>query len=141
LIIATRGKACVQLYRRSDGTVLTRDCPVGIARVRRRVARVLAGFAAVLTFAFTGLRAAASGDLNSSRLKLGFFRPFAHAAAFLRSLNPPPPPTPVAGDDCLLLGGAINVDVFVAELRDNREFALRDPKLYLEFMQGFGTNR
>jgi hypothetical protein len=30
------GEACLRLYRRPDGTVLTSDCPVGVRRKRRR---------------------------------------------------------------------------------------------------------
>jgi hypothetical protein len=36
LLAAKEGKACVRLYRREDGTVLTADCPVGVTRRRRR---------------------------------------------------------------------------------------------------------
>ena len=36
LITAKEGKLCVRYYRRADGTVLTADCPDGIARKRRR---------------------------------------------------------------------------------------------------------
>lgn len=30
-------RLCVQLYRRPDGTVLTRDCPVGVWRIKRKI--------------------------------------------------------------------------------------------------------
>jgi hypothetical protein len=39
LIANAEGRVCARLYRRADGTVLTRDCPVGLRAVRRRVAR------------------------------------------------------------------------------------------------------
>lgn len=40
---------CLRLYQRADGTVLTADCPVGLAaRVRRRVAGAWARVAALL---------------------------------------------------------------------------------------------
>ena len=39
----TNGRVCVRLFRRADGTVLTRDCPVGLRlRLRRAFARALA---------------------------------------------------------------------------------------------------
>jgi hypothetical protein len=42
-------QVCVRFYRRADGTMLTQDCPVGLARVRRRVARAAAAvFGSVL---------------------------------------------------------------------------------------------
>src|SRR5205814_4285456 len=36
LIIEKEGKLCARIYRRYDGTVLTKDCPVGLRAVRRR---------------------------------------------------------------------------------------------------------
>ena len=40
LISASEGRICGRLYRRSDGTIVTKDCPVGLRAIRRRVARV-----------------------------------------------------------------------------------------------------
>ena len=37
LIIKTEGRLCARLYRRADGTVLTKDCPVGLKALRRRL--------------------------------------------------------------------------------------------------------
>jgi len=49
LVAGTSGRVCVRFYRRADGTVLTTDCPVGLARrVSRRVRRSLAAAAAIL---------------------------------------------------------------------------------------------
>lgn len=39
LVSDTEGRICARLFRRSDGTVITRDCPVGLRAIRRRVAR------------------------------------------------------------------------------------------------------
>ncbi len=39
LIHTHEGRLCIRMYRRADGTVLTRDCPVGLLAVRKRVAR------------------------------------------------------------------------------------------------------
>lgn len=44
LIAHAEGRMCARLYRRADGTVATRDCPVGLRALRRSVAR-LAGAA------------------------------------------------------------------------------------------------
>jgi hypothetical protein len=40
LITKTEGRLCARFYRRSDGSVLTRNCPVGLKKIKRRVARV-----------------------------------------------------------------------------------------------------
>src|SRR5262245_27954110 len=37
LINKTEGRLCVRLYRRSDGSVLTQNCPVGLRAIKRRV--------------------------------------------------------------------------------------------------------
>jgi hypothetical protein len=51
LIQQSDGRICARLFRRADGTVITRDCPVGLRAVRRRVAKTAtAAFTAVLSF-------------------------------------------------------------------------------------------
>src|SRR5262245_18649963 len=40
LITETEGRLCAKLYRRADGTVITRYCPIGIRAIKRRVSRV-----------------------------------------------------------------------------------------------------
>lgn len=46
--LATGQRVCGRLFRRQDGTILTRDCPVGIRAVRLRVVRSLAAAAAFI---------------------------------------------------------------------------------------------
>jgi hypothetical protein len=47
LVANREGRLCARLYRRSDGTVLTQNCPVGLRALSRRLSRI-AG--AVLSF-------------------------------------------------------------------------------------------
>lgn len=50
LIASTEGRLCARMYRRADGTVLTKDCPVGLRALRLRVSkRVAAMFAALVS--------------------------------------------------------------------------------------------
>lgn len=42
LIGQKEGRICAQLYRRKDGTVLTRDCPVAVQRVKKAYRRSVA---------------------------------------------------------------------------------------------------
>jgi len=50
LIANTDGRICARLYRRSDGTVITKDCPVGLRAIRKRVARIAGAlFATVIS--------------------------------------------------------------------------------------------
>ena len=39
LIASTEGRICARLYRRADGSVITKDCPVGLRALRMRVSK------------------------------------------------------------------------------------------------------
>ena len=66
LITGTEGRLCVRFYRRADGAILTRNCPVGLRALKQRVSRVAgAALSAVLGF-FAGVG-----------LDFGFARPAA----------------------------------------------------------------
>ncbi|WP_224369410.1 hypothetical protein [Hyalangium versicolor] len=41
LVQRSNGRLCLRLYKRWDGTVLTRDCPVGLRRARVRMGTAL----------------------------------------------------------------------------------------------------
>jgi hypothetical protein len=54
LISSAGGKLCGRLFRRADGTVLTKDCPVGLRAFRKRISRRAgAAFATVLGLSTT----------------------------------------------------------------------------------------
>ncbi|MCI0359887.1 MAG: hypothetical protein L0211_15530 [Planctomycetaceae bacterium] len=48
------GRTCIRFYRREDGTVLTRDCPVGLRAVRQRLVRAVAALAGLMLALLTG---------------------------------------------------------------------------------------
>ena len=56
LIASTEGRLCARLFRRADGTILTKDCPVGLRalriRVSKRAAAVFAAIASISAVAF-----------------------------------------------------------------------------------------
>jgi hypothetical protein len=56
LIAASAGqRLCGRIYQRADGTILTRDCPVGLRAKIRRVSRRLTGaLAAAMSLVFAG---------------------------------------------------------------------------------------
>lgn len=54
LVRKKEGRLCVRFYRRADGTVLTKDCPVGIRAIRRRIALAWSAAAALFLGAFAG---------------------------------------------------------------------------------------
>jgi hypothetical protein len=49
LIVNTEGRICSRLYKRAVGTVITKDCPVGLRAIRRRASKV-AGAAVTALF-------------------------------------------------------------------------------------------
>jgi flagella basal body P-ring formation protein FlgA len=51
LIQKTEGRLCVRYYKRKDGTILTRDCPVGLKLIKQKFAWA----AGVVAAAFAGL--------------------------------------------------------------------------------------
>ncbi len=54
-IARSEGRLCVRFYRRSDGSILTENCPVGLRAIHRRLSYLAkAATAAVLSF-FAGL--------------------------------------------------------------------------------------
>ena len=87
LILARHGRLCIRYYQRSDGTILTSDCPDGIRAARRKLARLLIRSAAVFAFLAGGLHALASGQRGSRDLRLRYFEPFAD---LIRWMTPPP---------------------------------------------------
>lgn len=113
LIAEKEGRVCVRMYQRADGTILTRDCPVGLAAMRRRAVWMLGKVAAALVLLVSGF-AWACGFANPyhERTSLDSTQPFAALSRWLREppqqvgqwfagdIAPPPPPTmpPVVPD-------------------------------------------
>jgi hypothetical protein len=89
----SEGRTCVRFYRRHDGTMLTRDCPVGLRAVRHRFARAAAALAGILV-------ALVGGSLFGGKLSRlapsGFRTP---PQAFARWVTPQP--------DCELVLGKV----------------------------------
>ena len=80
LIQKSDGHACVRLYRRKDGTVLTADCPVGIrSALRRRLIRLasagVVGFAMLRrALAVFGAQANSTGPRDPDRARRDVLR-------------------------------------------------------------------
>ncbi len=51
LLRKTEGRLCVRFYRRNDGTIMTKDCPVGVQAVRQRFISAATAVAASVAFA------------------------------------------------------------------------------------------
>jgi len=79
---ASKGeRVCAQVFRRADGTVMTTECPVGLAAVRARARRAAVRLAAAvgLTGVVSLLAAAESGSAV-----FAYSQPMASLAAWLR---------------------------------------------------------
>jgi hypothetical protein len=102
LVAGAGGRLCVRLYKRSDGTVITRDCPVGLAAARRRLARIGARLAAGLGLLLTGGYFVGAATRANAHARLKALEPFATLRAWM---SPSPPPVPmgrmVMGDVCI----------------------------------------
>jgi hypothetical protein len=64
LVANAEGRLCVRYYRRADGSILTRNCPVGLRAVKQRVSRIAGATLSALLGFFAGVG-----------LNLGFARP------------------------------------------------------------------
>ncbi len=63
LIASAEGRLCARLYRRTDGTVLTKDCPVGLRALRMRISKRAAAVFAMLV----GLAGAGFGQQSNAK--------------------------------------------------------------------------
>ncbi len=68
LVADTEGRICARLYRRADGTVLTKDCPVGLRALKKRVARI-AGAALTMLLSISSGTAIVGGQTRSKKDK------------------------------------------------------------------------
>jgi hypothetical protein len=71
LIANTEGRICARLFRRSDGTIITKDCPVGLRAIRRRVAKVAGAAFAVLLSVCANVFAHGRASVTNSNKKAG----------------------------------------------------------------------
>jgi hypothetical protein len=71
LLHESEGQICIRLYRRTDGTVLTADCPTGVRkRRRRRIALVAAGSALMATAAVSATMVQMGSRARTERVAL-----------------------------------------------------------------------
>ena len=69
LIINAEGRLCVRFYKRSDGSVITQDCPVGWAKIKHRTKIYATAFASMVVALFTGILFASS--FSKTRATMG----------------------------------------------------------------------
>jgi hypothetical protein len=116
LVQQREGRLCVRFFRRADGTVITRDCPVGLRWVRRRCSRLVVAVVALVGCLWAGLigsrgrpDATASGSSSSSVPRSPLERLVDHfapeaATASLGMMCPPAGRITIIDEDDALLG-------------------------------------
>jgi len=89
LVAGAEGRLCTMFWRRADGTVITRDCPVGAAETRRRRTRIAAAVAAILSLGVGAFATVAARNprLYAVKNRLSSFEPFSTLRDWI---NPPP---------------------------------------------------
>lgn len=91
LIAGTELRLCIRYYRRKDGSILTRDCPVGLARLKQRMSRIRRAVTAGLLGFFAG----ASGSYAVNGFKTVMGEP--HVVGVMLSEPKPPAALPEVG--------------------------------------------
>ena len=86
------GRVCAQLYRREDGTIITSDCPVGLARLRQRAAHGARRAVALTALAVCGVMAMALQAMGQRTERLTAREPFATLRGWLNPTLPVPMP-------------------------------------------------
>jgi len=101
LVVHKEGRLCVRFFQREDGTVMTQDCPRGLAAVRRAARRVpllIGGGVASMFLLLAGLLASAVGVSLSARANPSNGQPFNPINGWLN--GPPPGGSTVQGGLC-----------------------------------------
>jgi hypothetical protein len=55
LLLNSEGRLCIRFYKRADGNVLTKDCPVGWKAIKQRVSKMATALASLVFAALSGI--------------------------------------------------------------------------------------
>ena len=88
------GRLCAGWFRRADGTMITRDCPVGLRLIGRKLRGAAYRVTAAVGLLVAGSIALAtpSRSVNAGRMRT--YQPFAALCEWLSPTAPPPPVVP-----------------------------------------------
>jgi hypothetical protein len=100
LVVNAQGRLCGAFFRRADGTVLTRDCPVGLRAARARAARLVGRLAAAVGLMLTGGVLAGAKVRGEGTVRLGNLEPFATIRSWLVPAGPRQQQLMILGDIC-----------------------------------------
>jgi len=88
LVNETEGRLCIAYYQRSDGTILTRDCPVGLRLARAAALRAVRVAAAVTAICLAVLAWIGQTAGNTRLTELRSLEPFRSVQAWLVPASP-----------------------------------------------------
>jgi hypothetical protein len=96
------GRICIRYYRRRDGSIITRNCPVGLQAIKRRMSAVArAVCSAVLTFLTAVGLYETLGPI--------FTQPQRYMGGMMVERELPPPPTPAPVETIIPLQGQMRI--------------------------------
>ena len=93
IILEHEGNLCVRLYQRSDGTLISEDCPRGLAAARRTLRRGLAAVIGLFAVLLTATLSRGRSRDWYDQPQLTYMQPF----KWLYDRIAPPPPMQIAG--------------------------------------------
>ncbi|HSK73824.1 MAG TPA: hypothetical protein VK892_19155 [Pyrinomonadaceae bacterium] len=121
LILSSEGRLCVRFYRRTDGTILTKDCPVGWKAIKRRVSQTAAAFASLIFAFLSGIGLTAYFNQASKK------SPVMSEIRMENNFQPTvyPEPEPLMGDAAVenmpIAGMIIDTQTVKQEIKKNRK--------------------
>jgi carboxypeptidase family protein len=143
LIASTEGRLCARIYRRADGTVLTKDCPEGLRALRRRISkRVAAVFAAIVSVSSAGVsQQQSTTDKQScpSQTKITRSKAIDNSASAVSGTVFDPTGAVIPGANVTLLNETTNEKTTtMADARGRFAFASVSPGMYEVLMESPG---
>ncbi len=96
LITESEDRLCVRLYRRRDGTILTKDCPVGLRAIRMKMIHSIGKVAAVFMLVIGAMFFSRSLRADPGRtMRFGEIPPLPTIKRLINGqfTGPPPPPS------------------------------------------------
>ncbi len=111
LITESEGRLCVRLYRRRDGTILTKDCPVGLRAIRMKMIHSIGKVAAVFMLVVGAMFFSRTLRADSGRsMRFGEIPPLPTIKRLINGqFTGPPTPVPVMGK--MMMGEMIMGDI------------------------------
>lgn len=100
LILNSEGRLCVRFFKRADGTVLTKDCPVGLVAFKKRISRFAAATASLAFGILGGLGMNSFFNNKENTAIMGDIAPISKPIQISK-----PTPKPIQNDEIEIMGG------------------------------------